>query len=369
MEQVGVLWPWVLSRGIKINFAHRSFQWSNEAPGVAQVQCVIIGLSKTPSADRRLFDYSLDPRGEPVEVDVSNINPYLLDAPDVVASIERKPLPGARPLVWGNMPNDDGHLILSAEEVAVLRDSEPEVAEAYVRLFWGSRELIQRRQRYCLWLVGASEDDIAASPFLSAQVGLVRDARRKSKRAATVALARKPHLFGEIRQKSGPYIAIPEVSSERRRFVPIALLDDTVVASNKLYMMPDGGLYEFGVLNSTMHNAWVRIVSGRLENRIQYSAGIVYNNFAWPDAASEYADEIGERAQAVLEARSAHDGWSLAQLYGSDAMPPDLELAHAELDRVVDAAYGYTGDGHDAGRAELLFTMLKRARDRSRVSR
>ena len=155
-EQVGVLWPWVLSRGIKITYAHRSFQWSNEAPGVAQVQCVIIGLSKTPADRRRLYDYSLDPRGEPVEVEAANINPYLLDAPDVVASIERKPLPGARPLVWGNMPNDDGHLILSEDEMAALRASEPEIATAYVRLFWGSRELIQSRPRYCLWLVGNS---------------------------------------------------------------------------------------------------------------------------------------------------------------------------------------------------------------------
>lgn len=367
-EQVGVLWPWVLSRGIKITYAHRSFQWSNEAPGVAQVQCVIIGLSKTPADRRRLYDYSLDPRGEPVEVEAANINPYLLDAPDVVASIERKPLPGARPLVWGNMPNDDGHLILSEDEMAALRASEPEIATAHVRLFWGSRELIQSRPRYCLWLVGASESDIAASPFLSAHVELVREARRKSKRPATIALARKPHLFGEIRQKPGPYIAIPEVSSERRRFVPIALLDDNVVASNKLYMMPDGGLFEFGILNSTMHNAWVRIVSGRLENRIQYSAGIVYNNFAWP-TGSAHEGEVRGRAQAVLDARSAHQGWSLAQLYGSDAMPADLELAHAELDLAVDAAYGYAGDGHDAGRAELLFKMLKEARERAGRSR
>ena len=362
-EQVGILWGWMLAQGIKIHFAHRTFQWTNDAPGVAAVHCVIIGFGKSEPGVRRLFDYGRDLRNEPTEIRVGNINPYLLNAPDVVAEARRSPISGAPEMSFGNMPNDKGGLILSPEELSELQRTEPSFAARFVRKFWGAEEFLNGQERFCLWLVDATPENLAASSFVQERLAVVRKHRSGSDRAATNALAARPHLFGEIRQRDGAFIAVPGVSSERRRFVPIGFLDESVVVSNLMFFIPGANEYHFGVLSSTMHNAWVRIVAGRLKSDIRYSPGIVYNNFVWPGDA-ELESEIAAAAQTILETRSNHAGRTLAQLYSPETLPHDLSEAHRALDLLVDAAYGYSGDGEDAGRAELLFKLLTDARHR-----
>ncbi|MFN7887936.1 MAG: type IIL restriction-modification enzyme MmeI, partial [Betaproteobacteria bacterium] len=353
-EQVGVLWGWLLAQGIKIAFAHRTFQWSNEARGVAAVHCVIVGFGYGEPESRTIFEYD-DIRGEPHAVPALNINPYLVDAADVVLTKRSAPIAQVPPVSYGSMAIDDGHLILSADERRALLADCPD-AERYVRRFVGGEEVLNGGERWCLWLADAPPRLLRECGEIRRRVALVRDFRGASGRATTVALAATPALFGEMRQPQRRYLAIPKVSSENRTYLPVALLDLETIASGSLLVMPGGGHYEFGVMASAMQIAWLRAVGGRMKSDLQFSSTLVYNNFPWPDAPTDaQRAKIEACAQAVLDARAAHPGASLADLYDPLTMPAALLQAHRALDAAVDAAYGRKSFKSDAERVAFLF--------------
>lgn len=279
-EQVGVLWSVLLAQGMRIHFAHRTFQWMNEAPGKAAVHCVIIGFWRNGAAKARLFEYA-DIKGKSHEIAANNINPYLVDAPNVVLPARRTPLCNVPEIVFGSMPNDGGFLLLDDAEKLELISKEP-LAEKWIKPFLGAEEFINKQNRWCLWLVDCQPGELKAMPLVQKRVETVRETRAKSTRPTTQELAKTPTLFGEIRQPETDYLLIPRVSSERRLFVPIGFLQPHVIASDATLIVPNATLYHFGILTSTMHNAWVRQVCGRLKSDFRYSNTIVYNNFPWP---------------------------------------------------------------------------------------
>jgi hypothetical protein len=353
-EQVGVIWPDLFRRGIKIHFAHRTFQWNSEARGKAAVHCVIIGFGLQDAAEKWLFDYDT-PRSEPHAIKVRNVNPYLVDAPQVVLESRRNAICAVPPIVFGSMPNDGGYLLLSAKEKAELLAREPKAGK-WLRRIYGSEEFINDGERWCLWLVGISPDELRSMPALLDRVDAVRHYRLASTRPATRELAATPTVFGEIRHPdSGEYLLIPSVSSERRPFIPVGFLPAEVISTNLNLIVPHATLYHFGVLSSSMHNAWMRAVCGRLKSDYRYSAGIVYNNFPWPEPADKQRVAIEVAAQRVLDARAKFPNATLADLYDPLTMPPELVKAHQTLDRAVDATYGVSGFNSEAERVAFLF--------------
>jgi hypothetical protein len=355
-EQVGSLWPRLLAQGVQIHFAHRTFRWSNEGKGIAAVHCVIIGFSLLEASNRTIFDYSDDISSQPACIAALQINPYLVDAPNVIAIAKTDPICNVPNMVNGSIPADGGNLILNAEEVAGFIENEP-TAAAVIRPYLGADGFINNVMRYCLWLVDCTPNQLRAMPSVLARVQMVAKMREASTKAATRAKAAMPTLFTENRQpKAGEYLAIPRTSSENRKFLPIGYLAANVIAANDLQIVPNATLYHFGVLCSTAHNAWMRAVCGRLESRYRYSNTIVYNNFPWPeDATAKQVLAIEVAAQGVLDARSVYPDSSLADLYDPNTMPPVLVKAHQALDKAVDAAYGYKGGKEDAPRVAFLF--------------
>lgn len=352
-EQVGVLWP-ILSRfGTKIHFAHRTFQWSSEARGQAAVHCVIIGFSLQMVAHKVIFDYDT-PRGEPHAIKVVNINPYLVEGGDVVLLNRRTHYQQVPPLSFGSMPNDGGNLMLTSDEKDDLLAGEPGAAR-WIRRIVGADEFINGIERWCLWLSDIGPAELQALPRVMQRVAAVKTARERSSRDATRALAATPTLFGEIRQPSSDYLLIPSVSSERRAYIPVGFMPRDVIANNLVFVLPDATLFHFGILSSLMHMAWVRSVCGRLESRYRYSAGIVYNNFPWPDADERQRQAVEAAAGVVLEKRSRYPDATFAQLYDPLLMPAELTLAHRALDRAVDAVYRGKKFGSEAERVSFLF--------------
>ena len=356
-EQVGILWGDLFKRGVKIHFAHRTFQWSSEARGKAAVHCVIIGFGLQDRVGKIIFDYD-SPQSEPHELKASNINPYLVEGDDSFLTKTRRHVGGAMPLAFGSMPNDGGFLLMDSGEKAELLAKEPG-AKPWIRRVMGSEEFINGIDRWCLWLTGIKPSELRALPNVLARVNAVKKKRLESPRPTTQALADTPTLFGEIRQPKVRYLAIPEVSSERRFYLPIDFLPESVIATNKLYTMEGAKYFEFGVMASIMHMAWLRSVCGRLKSDYQYSAGIVYNNFPWPQATEAQTKTIEKAAQAVLDARSLFRDSTLADLYDPLTMPPELIKAHKALDRAVDAAYGKTTFSTEAERVAYLFKLYQ----------
>ena len=362
-EQVGVLWAWMLAQGILIQFAHRTFQWTNDAPGKAAVHCAIVGFGMQAPKVPRLFDYE-DIQGPAHEVVAKNINPYLVDAPTVVLPNRSQPISEVPSISYGSFALDDGNFTLDRDaRASVLSDGS--AAEKYVRPFIGGQELLNGGERWCLWLKDANIQEISKLPETMRRIEAVRAWRLKSGRATTVKLGQTPMLFAEVRQPTGRYIAIPTVSSERRSFIPVAFLEAEVIGSNQIYILPNATAYEFGILSSTMHNAWIRYTCGRLKSDFRYSAGIVYNNYPWPrDIPEEKREAVATAAHAVLDARALHRQGdhpaSLATLYNPLTMPANLSAAHRLLDKAVDAAYGKRGLKTDAERVAYLFTLYER---------
>ena len=354
-EQVAILWSHLLAQGIHIRFAHRTFQWSNEARGMAAVHCVIIGFGASDAEKKTIYEYE-DIRGEPHAVAARNINPYLVDAPDVLLTARRAPLGNVPEMANGGKPTDGGNLLMSNEEKTELLQAEPQ-AEKWIRPYLMGEEFINGISRWCLWLKNISPTELRAMPKVMQRVEAVKAMRLASTKAATVELASTPTLFGEIRQPSSPrYLAIPKVSSERRNFIPIGYLDASVVCGDKIFFVSDANLYTFGILNSTMHNAWMRYTCGRLKSDYSYSNTIVYNNYPWPDEPTDKQRAAMEAAaQAVLDARARFPQSSLADLYDPLTMPPALVKAHQALDRAVDACYRKAAFANDAQRVEFLF--------------
>ena len=354
-EQVGILWAALLQRGTSIHFAHRTFKWSNEGRGVAAVHCVIVGFAlQPPESACRLFDYGGDLRGEPVEIQASRINPYLVDAPDVVLLRRTRPLASVPELVEGITPLDNGILAFSADEKNLFLQNEPS-AKPWVRVLQTGNDFIHGTRRYCLWLSDAGPAQLRSMPKVMELLDRVKKFRLESK--SSQKFAATPWLFREttIPKK---YLLIPKTSSERRAFFPLGFVENVITTNSALYL-DSSSLYHFGMLCSTMHNAWMRTVAGRLKSDYRYSASVVYNNYPWPSLGEKQQVAIEAAAQGVLDARAQFPKATLADLYDPLTMPAHLTKAHTALDRAVDAAYGYKGGKDDASRVAFLFGLYQ----------
>ena len=363
-EQVGVLWGWMLAQGMHLFFAHRTFQWSNEARGKAAVHCVIVGFAAEDIQPKYLFEYE-HIKGEPLRVQARRINPYLVDAADVLISKRGKPISKVPIMKFGNQPIDGGGFILTLEEKEELLATSPESAK-YIRPFFGSVEFLNNIKRYCLWLKDANPAELKQIPTILRRIQSVRNFRLASDRKATRELAECPTQFAFVSHEETTFLIVPSVSSERRQFIPIGFMPPEVIASNLCLIVPHAQLYDFALLSSTMHNAWMRTVAGRLKSDYRYSAGIVYNNFPWPEAPTDQQREaIEAAARAVLDTRGQFPGASLADLYDPLTMPPVLLRAHQTLNRAVDAAYGRRDFASEAERVAFLFDLYQRCAARS----
>jgi hypothetical protein len=356
-EQVGILWS-VLYRKLKcrINFAHRTFLWQSDAKGKAHVHVVIIGFSKKDRDTKFIYEYS-DIKSDPVEIKAENINPYLVDAPDLWLENRSKPISNVPELSFGNMPNDGGNLILSRDEKTELVTKYPEIS-GLIREFLGSDEFINGWSRYCFWLKDINPSIYRENIEIRDRIKSVKEKRLSSSRPQTKELASYPTLFGEIRQPDSGYLAIPKTSSENRDYIPIGFLDSSVIASTELFMLPKAGEYEFGILTSEMHMAWLRAVCGRLKSDYRYSAKLVYNNFPWPNQITESQKKrVVEASRRVMEERKKMiDGVaSFATIYDPMYMPGDLLKAHKELDLAVDKCYRGMKFNSEREKVEFLF--------------
>jgi hypothetical protein len=358
-EQVGVLWSWMLSQGVKIFFAHRTFQWNNEARGMAAVHCVIVGFSQEDISPKWLFEYE-DIKGEPQRISVGNINPYLVDAPDTVLNTRNTPICPSPEIGIDNKPIDEGNYLFSEEEKIEFLKAEPR-AEKYFRRWLGSDEFLNGYHRYCLWLGDCSPTELYAMPDVIQRIEAVRNFRLASKSAPTRKLAETPTRFHVENMPEGNYLIIPEVSSERRLYIPIGFETPETLCSNLVKIVTNATLYHFGILQSLMHNAWTRTVCGRLKSDYRYSSGIVYNNFPWPENPTDAQKQaVGQAAQSVLDARTQFPGSTLAALYDPLTMPPVLLKAHQVLDKAVDAAYGKKSFPNEAARVAFLFELYQK---------
>ena len=354
-EHIPAFWnPYILPRNIHINFAHQTFKWSNEAKGKAAVHCVIVGFAFVNRKDKRLFVYD-KPDGQPKETHVKRINPYLYDAVDPYTERRDKPVNAPLPMCYGNIPLDWGTLMLTAEERAQFIASDSR-SEPLIKHCLGGDELLNGGDRYCLWLVDFAPSLLKSLPLVSARVEACREKRLASKDAGARKLGEeRPYQFRDLNNPDTA-IVIPKVSSERRKYVPLGFIDKSTVTTGTVLIVPNGTLYMFGVLSSAFHMAWLRAVGGRMELRYQYSKDLVYNNFIWPTVSDGARKTIETAAQGVLDARSAHPGQTLADLYDPLYMPPDLLKAHQHLDALVDKAYGKKF-ANDAERVAHLFDL------------
>ena len=334
-ESVANLWKPLFADGVHIDFAYRTFRWDSEAKSKAHVHCVIIGFSTAVNpAERRIYS------GERYQV-AKNINGYLLDGDNVFIESRNKPLCNVPEIGMGNQPIDNGQYLFEKDEMDAFIKTEPLSAD-FFHPWYGAKEFISRKPRYCLWLGECSPVQLKQMPQCLARVRAVKEYRESSSRASTVKLSLKPTRFQTENMPKGHYIVIPEVSSEKRRYIPMGYLDDSKLCSNKLRLMPDANLFEFGVLESNVHMAWMRCVCGRLKSDYDYSIKIVYNNFPWPTPPRNLFDKIEQTAQAILDARALYPDCSLADLYDELTMPPELRKAHQDNDRAVMDAYGFT---------------------------
>lgn len=334
-ESVANLWKPLFADGVHIDFAYRTFRWDSEAKSKAHVHCVIIGFSTAVNpAERRIYS------SERYQV-AKNINGYLLDGDNVFIESRNKPLCNVPEIGMGNQPIDNGQYLFEEDEMDAFIKTEPLSAD-FFHPWYGAKEFISRKPRYCLWLGECSPVQLKQMPQCLARVRAVKEYRESSSRASTVKLSLKPTRFQTENMPKGHYIVIPEVSSEKRRYIPMGYLDDSKLCSNKLRLMPNANLFEFGVLESNVHMAWMRCVCGRLKSDYDYSIKIVYNNFPWPTPPRNLFDKIEQTAQAILDARALYPDCSLADLYDELTMPPELRKAHQDNDRAVMDAYGFT---------------------------
>ena len=357
-ESVAILWKSLFEDGVHIDFAHRTFRWDSEASIKAHVHCVIIGFSIAPFYKAKVI-YSAE---RPLIVD--NINAYLVDADNVFVESRTNPLCDIPKIGIGNKPIDGGFYLFTEEEKDEFIKKEPQ-AEKWFRPWIGSHEFINRYFRYCLWLGECPPNELRKMPECLKRVQAVRDYRLSSPSAGTVKLADTPTRFHVENMPKGNYIVVPEVSSERRKYIPMGFLDPYVLSSNLVKVIPNAEIYHFGVLTSNVHMAWVRAVCGRLKSDYRYSKDIVYNNFPWCNPTAEQKKKIEETAQAILDARALYPDCSLADLYDEVAMPPELRKAHQANDKAVMQAYGFWGklNTESACVAELMKMYQKLVKD------
>jgi len=358
-EQVPIVWGLLFGRyRVKIHFAHRTFAWESEARGKAHVHVVIIGFAAFDSPVKRIYDYDTDPE-HPVVSEAANISPYLTPGSDSFVTKRSKPLGDVPEMRCGNKPSDGGNFILTDTEKKELLAVEPAAAK-FLKRFTGSEEFINGNMRWCLWLKDASPTELRALPEVMKRVQAVKAFREKSTAAPTRRAAQSPTLFFYVSQPATKFIAIPEVSSERRTYIPIGFLTPGVIVSNKVYVIAECSLYLFGVLSSAMHMAWMRQTAGRLESRYQYSGSMVYNTYPWSVSVTDKHRAAVEAAvHAVLDARTKHPISTLADLYDPLTMPAPLLKAHQQLDRAVDRCYRPEPFPSDRHRVEYLFALYE----------
>ena len=392
-EQVGVIWKWMIEKGMQIFFAHRTFNWTNEARGKAAVHCVIIGFAHHQITPKRVYFYD-DVKGEPVVKRVRNINPYLIDGPNTTLSNRSSPIAEVPRISIGNKPIDGGNYLFTTEQRDEFLVIEPQ-AERYFRRWIGAKEFLHGKERWCLWLGDCPPKKLREMPEAMKRVKAVQEYRKNSKSKPTQNIADTPTRFHVENFPKGNFLIIPEVSSERRNYIPLGYESPPALCSNLVKMMPNASLYHFGILTSHMHNAWMRTVAGRMKSDYRYSIGIVYNNFPWPtDVVKKKKKAVEDSAQEVLDIRaqfttrytctgkdengkecervhsSRVDSCSkcggtelstntLADLYDPLSMPADLVKAHRKLDRSVDLCYRPQAFPNDSSRVEFLFNLLQ----------
>jgi hypothetical protein len=361
-EQVAQLWPILFHRSrMEIVFAHRTFVW----PGRAAVHCVIVGLARAGAepAEKRLFSY-IEGRGEAIETRHAALTAYLFDAKTadrhLVVKEEARPINGAPRVLSGSQPIDGGHYIFDANSRAEFLVKEPS-AERYLRPYIGAEEFINGGMRWILALQEAAPADLRAMPLVRERMRLVREFRARSQRLSTLAIADAPTDYNVTVIPDAPYLVLPEVSSERRAYVPIGWLEPPIIPSNLVRVLFGATLWHFGILTSAMHMAWLRHMGGRLESRYRYSIGLVYNTYPWPNPTPAQRTKIEALAQAVLDARALPKNAtsSLADLYDPDTMPAELRKAHRELDAAVDRLYRARAFESDRERVEHLFPLYE----------
>lgn len=337
-EQVAILWKPLFEQGVHIDFAYKTFRWDSEADIKAHVHCVIIGFSTmVNNRDKFIIESNIVSKA-------ANINGYLIDSEELAIESRTKPLCNIPKISMGNQPIDDGNYLFTKDEMLDFIKHEPNAANLF-KEWYGAYEFINRKPRYCLWLGDQSPAQLRKLPKCLERINSVREYRLKSKRTSTLKLADKPTRFQTENMPKSDYIVIPEVSSERRKYIPIGFMSPNIFCSNKLRLMPNASLYEFGVLTSNVHMAWMRVVCGRLEMRYDYSIKLVYNNFPWPTPTEAQKAKIAQTAQGILDARALYPDSSLADLYDDSVMPFELLKAHRANDKAVMEAYGFYGKG------------------------
>jgi type I restriction-modification system DNA methylase subunit len=353
-EQVGILWPPILKRGLRIKFAYKTFSWKNSARDSAAVHVNIIGLTKTKGASKLYFiNQNTSVKEYP------NINPYLVGAKNIVIEGASKPLSGQMQMRLGGYLRDGGALVLDISEKDALLSEYPP-AQKWIRLLVGADEMLNGKQRWCLWLEGENLEDLYKIPAISERLDRVVKSRLESNKKETQLEAKTPHLFSYVNQpKDGQYLLVPTVSSERRKYVPFAFFDskDVVVAPN--YIVPYASIYTFGILTSEMHNDWMRAVAGRLESRYRYSATLVYNTFPWPEVTDTQKTQIEEFAESIILIREDYPDKTLADLYDPDKMPAPLLEAHRTLDQAIEKLYRPKPFSDATERLEHLFGLYE----------
>ena len=358
-EQTSILWGQMLNKyHIKIHFGHRTFKWSNEAKGNAAVYCVIIGFANFDTTNKMIFEYE-DIKGEAHEIKVKNINPYLVDAKDLLINKCSNPICDVPKMSFGNMPLDGGNLLLSDEEKNEFILEEPE-AEKYIKPLISAYEFLNGLKRWCLWLENIEPSELKSMPKVLKRVDLVKKFRLESVAPSTQKFATTPTLFRD-RNRPNTSILIPRHSSENRKYIPLGFFDKNYIVSDSCLFVADGNLYHFGVLMSTMHMTWVKYMCGRIKSDFRYSKDIVYNNFPWPETPSEKQIKLIETvSQRVLNARLEFPESSLSDLYDPLSMPPKLSKAHQDLDKAVDLAYRSQPLFTESKRMEFLFELYEK---------
>lgn len=356
--QVPDFWTQMLANNIKIMFAYRSFVWDSEASEKAHVHCVIIGFTfGNYNRKKYLFNESNQ------EIEVDNINPYLLSGPNIIVKSASKPLVADLPeMKLGNMPKDGGGFILTKNEKDQLLQKEPQAVQL-VHPFLGAVEFLHAKKRYCLWLVSVTPHELKEYPLILERVKRVREFRLRSKAPSTQALANTPTLFAQRPQPdwNTNFIVIPKTSSQRRRYIPIGFLSANTIPSDLLFFLPNANIYEFGILNSNIHNSWMRVVGSRLKSDYRYTKNMVYNTFPWPTPTDKQKAKIEKTAQAILDARALYPDSSLADLYDPLTMPKELLKAHQDNDRAVMEAYGLPVNGTtESDAVAYLFKMYEK---------
>jgi type I restriction-modification system DNA methylase subunit len=360
-EQVGLLWKEMFEQyGIKIHFAHQTFRWSNEAEGVAAVHCVIVGFAAFDASEKYVYEYE-NINAEPIALKVKNINPYLVEGNDMYIESRTNPICKVPKMVYGSKIVDDKNFLMTDEEKSDYVKKEPKGAK-FIKAILSGDEFINGKNRWCFWLVDAAPNEVKELPLLLQRIKKVKEFRLKSTKKQTVELANTPMFFAEIRQPKNDFLLIPRTSSENRVYIPFGFYTKDFIVSDSCTCMPNATLFDFGMITSKMHMAWVKYVCGRLKSDYRYSNSIVYNNYPFPQNVSATATTNVEKAVSeVLSIREKHtkQGATLADMYSNLTMPKDLQDAHKALDKAVDACYGKQNFASDAKRIAYLFGLYE----------